>query len=127
MQRMSARPAAAATPGHDRWELRIGAHVDASDLPLGTLKQVVVVPAEQRVSEIIVHADLLPPRDLLFALSDVVEADDERVVLGLTSEEAAARAPFKNWMFHAAPRPMLDYGVGEALISLLGSPRSKRR
>src|SRR4051812_39078244 len=84
-----------AARGHtERWEFRIGAPVYTTDGTLGTLRQVVVDPDDERVTGLLVRADLLPPRDLLIPLDAIERATDEAIQLLWSTREARDRGAY---------------------------------
>lgn len=111
----------------ERWELRIGVPVYATDRALGELRRVVVHPGELRVDGLIVHADLVPPRDLAVPLAAVVRATDDEVRLKWSSEEAKERGACDERTFHIPARTLLRFAHGEAVTCLHGGERGEER
>jgi hypothetical protein len=116
---MAVTPREVSPGASERWELRIGATVYATDEVLGKLRQVVVSPGEQKVVGLVVRGGL-PPEEYLIPIDAIQQADEEQIQLSWSLEAGEAR--------FGASRVPTDgaEGPGDSEAARKGAERQRR-
>ncbi len=89
---------------------RIGSAVYCQDGRCGTLVKVVMDPHTRRVTDLIVEKGFLQKKDRVIPVSAVAEADEERILLNVTSKELAHFPEYREYEFRT-PAPDFDTGL----------------
>src|ERR1700738_5179390 len=77
-----------------RFEIRLGASVDAIDGEVGRVDRVIVRLGSGEVTGLVVRKGLLLGRDIVIPIEAVDRADDESVHLGLSLDQVNALTEF---------------------------------
>lgn len=107
----------------ERLEIKIGAAVEASDGPLGHVRQVVLNPGDKRVSALVVRHGTILGKALLIPIENVAHASDHQIRLQLSSREAMAQPAFCVDDYIAPTQPIGGYTIAQGLFSRLGRKR----
>ena len=110
-----------------RLELRIGAPVETTDGPLGHIHQVILSPAQRRVTGLVVRTGLLPGRDLMVPAELIADASDERVRLGVSADDVRRQPAFDPAHYLPLAAEDQGYQAGEALASIHGHGWRRRQ
>lgn len=103
-----------------RWEIKIGAPVEASDGPLGRVQQVVLNPGDQRVAALVVRRGVLFGQDIVVPIEAVDEATDKLIRLRLSSDQLRSQPVFQPADYLSFTTTIEGYEPGQAVFSLLG-------
>lgn len=106
-----------------RWEIKIGAPVEARDGPVGRVQQVVLNPGNKRVTALVARQGMLFGQNIVVPIKAVEDATDKLIRLHLSSDQLQSQ-PAHNLPFITA---FAGYGPGQAVLSLLGQSHGDMR
>lgn len=102
-----------------RWEIKIGAPVEARDGPVGRVQQVVLNPGNKHVAALVVRRGMLFGQNIVVPIEVVEDATDEQVRLRFSSDQLQSQ-PTHYLPFITA---IAGYEPVQAVLSLLGQSR----
>ncbi|MCK6623594.1 MAG: hypothetical protein DPW09_06130 [Anaerolineae bacterium] len=106
-----------------RWEIKIGAPVEARDGPVGRVQQVVLNLGNKRVTALVVRQGMLFGQNIVVPIKAVAEATDKLIHLHLSSDQLQSQ-PVHYLPFITASN---GYGPGQVVLSLLGQSHDDTR
>jgi osmotically-inducible protein OsmY len=103
-----------------RWEIKIGAPLEARDGSVGHVQQVVLKPGNKHVMALVVRRGVLFRQDAVIPIEAVEDATDELIRLHLSSNQLQFRSAFQP--VHDIPfiTAIAGYGLSQAVLSLFG-------
>ena len=106
-----------------RWEIKIGAPVEARGGPVGRVQQVVLNPGNKRVTALVIRQGMLFGQNIVVPIKAVEDATDKLIRLHLSSDQLQSQ-PAHYLPFITA---FAGYGPGQAVLSLLGQSHDDTR